>query len=270
MSFFRPTRRSTTATTLLVLAACLLAGCRGALYTKQTEDDANEMLAALIDRGVHADKATSDGGKTWDINVDDGEVARAMSILQASGLPHERHVSLGDMFKKEGLISTPTEERVRFVYGVTQELSDTLGRIDGVVGAKVHIVIPNNDPMAPAIKPSSASVFIKYRPEVDLSALTPSIKNLVVRSVEGLTYENVTVTLVPAALIAPAPPAPGTAWWAWGTGAFVLAALGAGLAFLLKQRPDLLPGRLSGGDAAERPAEHEDVESEHGAQAAAD
>lgn len=232
------------ALTVVVVALCL-AACKNDLFTKQTESDANSMVSALLENGIDAQKQTPDGGKTWSIAVDQDDVVRSLAVLRAQGLPQEKFVNLGDMFKKEGLISTPTEERVRFIHGVSQELSATLSQIDGVIAARVHIVLPNNDPMAAAVKPSSASVFVKYRPQANLTALTPAIKNMVARSVEGLAYDNVSITLVPGAMIAPPPPPSSAGRVIGGLIAVAVVLLLAGIGWVVVRRPAWLPAAVA-------------------------
>lgn len=182
---------------VLLLLLPLLSACRAELYSQVSERDANEILATLHAAGIEAFKHTSDR-KVWSVEVAESELQQALQIVSARGLPRERFTNTGEIFKKEGLISTPSEERIRFIYALSQELGHTLSEIDGVVAARVHPVIPANDPLASRIRPSSASVFIKHRREADLQALAPAIRNLVMRSIEGLEYDNIALTFVVA------------------------------------------------------------------------
>jgi type III secretion protein J len=239
----------TSARAALALATCLvLAGCKVGLYSNLTEQEANEMLAALSTQSVAASKEAVENG--WQLQVEEGDLGTALELLRAHGLPHDRFVSMGDVFQKQGLVSTPAEERMRYIYALSQELSQTLSQIDGVVSARVHVVVPANDPLSDKIRPSSAAVFIKHQPDVDLRLLVPAVKDMVAHSIEGLTHEQVSLTLFPAreGALRAAPArarADGTVPWPAlpsGTRALLLALLAAAAAalaalpFLLKRR----------------------------------
>ncbi len=130
--------------------------------------------------------------------VDEDRFAEAVEILKERGYPREEFATLGDVFSGEGLISTPMEERARFIYALSQELSRTITEIDGVLSARVHIVLPNNDPLRSELTPSSASVFIRHDERTQVQVLLPQIKILVANSIEGLVYDKVSVVLFAA------------------------------------------------------------------------
>ncbi|CCB66712.1 type III secretion system inner membrane ring lipoprotein SctJ [Hyphomicrobium sp. MC1] len=182
----------------LFLACLFLAGCGSQieLFGSLDEREANEVLAVLMRAGIGAEKIPGKNNVSA-IRVDQASVARAIELLDAAGLPRDRFASIGDLFKREGLISSPSEERVRYMYGITQELSRTLTNIDGVLNARVHVVLPNNDPGS-AAQPASAAVMIRYAPGAAVVNIVPRIKELVVNSIEGLSYDRVSVVMVRA------------------------------------------------------------------------
>jgi type III secretion protein J len=172
-----------------------LAACRIDLHTQLSEQDANEMLDALLSAGIDAGKEPA-GDRVFNVQVAESQIPDALRVARERGLPRQRLSDLGVLFKKEGLVSTPAEERVRFQHGVAQELSATLMQIDGVVWARVHPVLPANDPLADKVKPSSASVFIKHDPNAKVDVLAPMIRNLVMRGIEGLNGDSIALTFV--------------------------------------------------------------------------
>ena len=156
------------------------------------------MLALLQRNGITAEKIVGKGGVSA-LRVAADRVPDAVDILEANGLPHDRFANMGDLFKREGLISSPSEERVRYIYGITQELAHTLTSIDGVLDARVHVMLPNNDPVSGApLRPSTAAVLIRFAPGAPLDTLVPKIKELVANSIEGMSYDRVSVVLVKA------------------------------------------------------------------------
>jgi type III secretion protein J len=180
---------------ILAIPALLLAGCQADLYTKLTETEANEIVALLVRKGIPANRATAKDG-TSTVRVEEGSFADAVGLLNSAGLPHPRFQTMGDVFADTKLVSSPVEERARFIYALSQELSKTLSEIDGVITARVHLVLPKNDPLREDTKPASASVFIKHDRNAAVGSLLPQIKTFVTNSIEGLTYEKVSVVFV--------------------------------------------------------------------------
>ncbi|MBX7482752.1 type III secretion system inner membrane ring lipoprotein SctJ [Qipengyuania qiaonensis] len=201
---------------LFPLAAALaLAACgEQELHRELNEEQANAIVAALAENGIDANKSGGDEG-TWTVGVADGDFAESVSILREQGLPGENFVSLGEVFEKEGFTSSPLEERARLIFGLSQELSQTVSAIDGVVQARVHLTLPEPDPLSNEAPPSSASVFVKYRPGFQVENQTGAIKTLVANSIEGISYDRVSVVMVPAAAPVAPPEADGLAPAGW-------------------------------------------------------
>jgi type III secretion protein J len=185
--------------------ALLLAACSSQveLISGVTEMQANDVIAALSDQGIEAQKIPGKEGVV-SVQVADDKIARSIEIMRAAGLPREPYSSLGEVFKKDGLISSPTEERARMVFALSQELSRSISKIDGVIFAQVHVVLPEQAGFGETANPSSAAVFIKYEDTADLTSVVPQIRRLVANSIPGLTYEKVSVQLVPSAPQTPA------------------------------------------------------------------
>jgi len=181
---------------LTLLAAC----SKQEVYSQLSERQANEMVAVLRSAGIDAEKDSHEG--QFSVLTGSGNFADAVRTLNAQGYPRESFDSMGKVFKREGFVSSPLEERARLIHAMSQEISNTIANIDGVVTARVHLVVPERNPLVDKPQPAAAAVFIKHRPDRDLSSQTTQIKALVVNSIEGLSYDNVTVALFPAEAMA--------------------------------------------------------------------
>jgi len=187
---------------LVLLAALLLSACETELYNNLDQRQANEIVATLQQRGIPAQRMTVKGG-TYTVVVDKGRFAESVTILKDAGLPRQEFQTMGQVFKKDGLVSSPTQERAQMIFALSQELSRTVSEIDGVLSARVHLVLPENDPLRQQLVPSSASVFVRHRSNARVGNLVPQVKMLVANGVAGLAYDKVSVILVPVDSQAP-------------------------------------------------------------------
>ena len=181
---------------LVACMALFLAGCEKetTLHAGLEEQQANLVMAALLDAGIDCHKTPGEEG-TWNVSVAESRFAAAVNLLERAGLPRRPHQGIGEVFKKTGMISSPSEERIRFMDALAQDIAKTISGIDGVVDARVHVVLPENDPFARNALPSSAAVAIRSRWDADLTDIIPSVKGLVKNAIEGLKAEKIMVTV---------------------------------------------------------------------------
>lgn len=191
---------------LPIVALCmLLSGCsdRTDLFSGLSELDANEVIASLGENRISARKRSEKNGVV--VTIDSVDINRAVRVLEAAGLPRQARTSLGEIFKKEGVISTPLEERARYIYALSQELEATLSQIDGVIVARVHVVLPERIAPGEPVQPASAAVFIKHAASLEPDAVRRRIQQMVVSSIPGLAGTSVadsdkfSIVFVPAA-----------------------------------------------------------------------
>ena len=183
-------------TGLALVALLALAGCRVEVYDNLSQRDANEITALLLSSAIDAQRIEGKDG-TFAVEVPESDFAAAVQLIAGSGLPRQQFHSMVDVFENDRLIASPSEERARLGYAISQELSQTVSDIDGVVAARVHLATPALDPLGRRVGKSSASVAIHHEDALETEGLVPRIKLLVSHAVDDLEYDDVLVALFP-------------------------------------------------------------------------
>jgi type III secretion protein J len=185
----------------------VVGGCSTGVLHGLDESAANESLAALEQAGIGAEKLTEEGNggaPLFGLQVPRGEAAHALDVLRARGLPREHRQGFAEVYRQPSLIPTASEERARFLQATAGEIERTLETADGVVSARVHLVVEDADPLAVEKQPRAgarAAVLVKTAP--GRTPLTEAdIQKLVAGSVPGLEPHAVAVVLI----VAPATP----------------------------------------------------------------
>ncbi len=189
-------------TMLLSFSGC---ASRKTIINGLEERDANEIMVFLSSKGIEAYKVKAiseapggaGGAVLWDISVDSDRATEAMALLNANGLPRRRGQKLLEIFTSGGLVPSEMQEKIRYQSGLAEQIAGTIRKIDGILDADVQLSFPQEDPLNPKAQkpPVTASVFVKHNGVLDdpNSQLIPKIRRLVAGSVQGLSFENVTV-----------------------------------------------------------------------------
>jgi type III secretion protein J len=199
----------------LVLAfAIALAACAGEpILHGLDEPRANEVLVALDDAGIAAEKARDDAGDDrWMVSVPAREVSRAHRVLADRALPRARPAGFREVFAKGSMVPTPTEEHARYLHALGGELARSIEVVDGVLAARVHLGLPQPDPLRAADRATPrAAALVRCRPGLcdSVRALEGGIRALVAGAADGLDPSSVSIVIAEASPSDPSPlPAP--------------------------------------------------------------
>ena len=148
---------------LLLLAILLLAtACREPLMHNLKEVEANTIVMHLHAAGVTAQKESQPDGK-WSIVVAQTDVVRAMQTLNERRLLRKAPPNNN---KSSSMLASREEQKLQFERTLSSEMEYTLTTMPGVLDARVHLNLPERDPLLGEVldtqSSASASVLLVH------------------------------------------------------------------------------------------------------------
>jgi type III secretion protein J len=183
---------------VLALALFALAACSVPVEAGLDDVEANRVFVALDHANVGASKDPDPAAEgKWRISVPRDEMARALSILREEGLPRREPPPILDALGKGSLVPSESLEHAQLVAGIAAEMERTLQGIEGVMDARVHLSVPQANPLGDSTPPrGTASVLLEHRGATPpISA--DSVQRLVAGGVTGMLPTDVVVVMLP-------------------------------------------------------------------------
>lgn len=184
----------------------VVTGCSAEIQHGLDEAEANEIVVLLEGNGIAASRERAGRSNEWIVSVPTSDASRSWQLLMAHGLPRREVGGFEATFGEPSLIPSPVEESVRLQQATAGQLERSLMAMDHVVDARVHLVIPAQEPLLgrqrePA--PPQAAVLIVFRPSDDGSnpVDVEAVQRLVTAAVAGLAVDDVTVVTTPREVV---------------------------------------------------------------------
>jgi len=179
-------------TVAVIAAAFFLYGFAGkpsytTLASGLQPSDSGDVTQALESAGI----GYRLGGGGTSVSVPESDVAAARVALAKQGLPRGSHVGF-ELFDKKSLGVTDFQQKVDYQRALEGEIARTVEQIDGVRGAQVQLVLPDDSLFADQGPKASAAVLLTTS-GLDGSSVR-AIAHLVASSVKGLDAAQVTIT----------------------------------------------------------------------------
>ena len=151
--------------------------------------DTSKLTAALDSKGIKYQ--ISNNGTS--VQVADDQVSAAKIAMAEKGLPGTTQPGF-ELFDKQKLGSSDFQQQVTYQRALEGTLAQTIGQINGVSGAQVQLVLPQEQLFSNDQSTAKAAVLLSGSgSSLDPSAIR-GIANLVSSSVKGLKADAVTIT----------------------------------------------------------------------------
>jgi flagellar M-ring protein FliF len=148
-----------------------------------------KMTAALDTKGVKWKLVNNGTG----IAVDSGQTAQARVALAEQGLPQSGQAGF-ELFDKQKLGASNLQQQVTYQRALEGELSQTIGQVQGVTGAQVNLVLPQEQLFSDQNSTAKASVLLNTGGQPLDPNSVRGIAQLVAGGVQGLSLQNVSIT----------------------------------------------------------------------------
>lgn len=158
------------------------------LFSGMNGRDAAQMQQQLSAAGVRF-QTTPDGTA---IQVPAEQIDKARVAISANGLPQSGRLGF-ELFDKPNWVGSEFDEKVNYQRALEGELEHTIGTLESVQSARVHIVLARQGAFASEDQPAKASIVLKLRRSDLPRAQGDAMRNLVAGAVEGLKAESVTL-----------------------------------------------------------------------------
>ncbi|MBI5442849.1 MAG: flagellar M-ring protein FliF [Deltaproteobacteria bacterium] len=159
------------------------------LYSRLATDDAASVVRSLQEAGVPYRLA--DQGRA--VLVPSDRVYELRLQLASQGIPQGGGVGF-EIFDKTSFGMSDFAQKVNYSRALEGELTRTIRRLEGVEGARVHLVLPERRLFEEEAQAASASVVLQLAPGRRIAPKqVQAVVYLVSSSVEGLMPERVTV-----------------------------------------------------------------------------
>lgn len=159
------------------------------LFNNLSTKDASAITESLQKSGTKYELAND--GQT--ILVPQDQVNQLRLSLSGQGLPGDAGTGYS-LLDQQGITTSDFMQHTNYQRALEGELAKTIGSIDGVEAATVHLVLPQKDVFADNQDQPTASVLVASSPSQPLSSQqVQAIVHLVASSVEGLDPTQITV-----------------------------------------------------------------------------